>query len=173
MEFVRQQTLRLEALHAQHQQVKLETWIARKPEVKQYIEALSQQKELLNDDIRQTEDRLNSFQPTNAVLPKPSTAARPGSTSLFANMSDDELVSEQARMRKALIHISGQVLAAKAVFAQPTKADERDLWEAQLLILQVVAAVGLNTNCSCDFALIAPYGLCHRTHTGCIKKRST
>lgn len=141
MESARQQALRLEAVHAQHQQIKLDRWTARKPEVKQYITALGQSKDLLLDDIKQTEAKLNSLQPINAAPATPSLAARPGSTSPFAKMSDAELASEQSRLRDALTHINGQILSTKAVFAQPRRKQETELWEAQLIILQVCAAI--------------------------------
>ncbi|KAL0041621.1 hypothetical protein WJX79_009772 [Trebouxia sp. C0005] len=137
MDHVRQQAFRLEAVHAQHQQVKLDRWSARKPELKQYITALSQSKELLVEDIKQTEARVSSAQqPIVAPPATPSRAARPGSTSPFANKSDAELATEQSRLRDALVHINGQILSTKAVFAQPRREEEKELWEAQLVILQ-------------------------------------
>ncbi|KAL0049997.1 hypothetical protein WJX82_002413 [Trebouxia sp. C0006] len=137
MDHVRQQAFRLEAVHAQNQQAKLDRWSARKPEVKQYITALSQSKELLVEDIKQTEARVGSAQqPIVAPPATPSRAARPGSTNPFANKSDAELATEQSRLRDALVHINRQILSTKAVFAQPRREEEKELWEAQLVILQ-------------------------------------
>ena len=112
--------------------------------MKQYITALSQSKELLVEDIKQTEARVSNAQQPVVVPPAtPSRAARPGSTSPFANKSDAELATEQSRLRDALVHINGQILSTKAVFAQPRREEEKELWEAQLVILQVSAAVNL------------------------------
>ncbi|DBA94847.1 hypothetical protein WJX77_009545 [Trebouxia sp. C0004] len=137
MDHVREEAFRLEAVHAQNQHAKLDRWSARKPEVKQYITALIQSKELLVEDIKHTEARVSSAQQAVVAPPAtPSRAARPGSTSPFANKSDAELATEQSRLRAALVHINGQILSTKAVFAQPRREEEKELWEAQLVILQ-------------------------------------
>lgn len=152
MDNMRQQVLRLEAVHNQNQQAKLDRWTARKPEVKQYIEALSQSKALLIEDIKQTEARINSAQqPVNAAPTTPARAARPGSTSHFASRSDTELATEMTRMRDALIHINGQILSTKAIFTKPTRQEEKELWETQLVILQVAIVVGVVCQCHVDY----------------------
>ena len=56
----------------------------------------------------------------------------------FAQLSDEALLLELDRFRKALSHIDGQLQVAKDVFTQPRKEQERDIWEAQLIILQVI-----------------------------------
>ena len=55
----------------------------------------------------------------------------------YAGLSDEALLSELDRFRKALQQIDRQLQAAKEVFTQPRKEQERDIWEAQLIILQV------------------------------------
>lgn len=52
-------------------------------------------------------------------------------------LSDEALLLELDRLRKALSQIDTQIQAAKQVFTQPRREQERDIWEAQLIILQV------------------------------------
>lgn len=140
--------------------------------MKQYITALSQSKELLVEDIKQTESRVSSAQQPVVVPPAtPSRAARPGSTSPFANKSDAELATEQSRLRDALVHINGQILSTKAVFAQPRREEEKELWEAQLVILQVSAAFNNCCSLSRQVVLLSKLILHYRTRIGCIRKR--
>lgn len=138
MDAARQQARELESLHLQRHQAKLDRYSAHKPELKEQIAILSQQRDLIDEEIRRLETRLNNAPVINqrpSVFP--SAAARPGSTSHFAQLSDDELKAEQARLQATLLHIDGQIMSTKAVFTQPRREEERDIWEAQLIILQV------------------------------------
>ena len=138
MDAIRQQARALEHVHLQQHQTRLDRYSAHKPELKEQISVLSQQRDLIDDEIRRLEARLsNAPVPTYAAPVTPSAAARPGSTSHFAQLSDDELMAERARLQGTLLHIDGQILSTKAVFTQPRREQERDIWEAQLIILQV------------------------------------
>lgn len=138
MDAVRQQARALQTLHAQKQQTRLDRFSANKPELKEQIAILSQQRDLIEEEINKFETRLSIAPLLNLNLPvTPSAAARPGSTSRFAQLSDEELKAEQSRLQDTLLHIDGQIMSTKAVFAQPRREQERDIWEAQLIILQV------------------------------------
>ena len=138
MDAARQQARALENLHLQRHQAELDRYSAHKPELKEQIAILSQQRDLIDEEIARLEARLSNVPAINPTLPVlPSSAARPGSTSHFAQLSDDELKAEQARLQATLLHIDGQIMSTKAVFAQPRREQERDIWEAQLIILQV------------------------------------
>ena len=138
MDAVRQQARALENLHAQKHQANLDRFSAHKPELKEQIAILSQQRDLIEEEITKIETRLSNAPLSTQYLPvTPSASARPGSTTRFAQLSDDELKAEQSRLQATLLHIDGQILSTKAVFAQPRKEQERDIWEAQLIILQV------------------------------------
>ena len=139
MDAARQQARESETLHLQRHQAKLDRYSAHKPELKEQIAILSQQRDLIDEEIRRLETRLNNAPVINQRPPVlPSAAARPGSTSHFAQLSDNELKAEQARLQATLLHIDGQIMSTKAVFTQPRREEERDIWEAQLIILQVL-----------------------------------
>ena len=142
MDAARQQARAFENLHLQRHQAKLDRYSAYKPELKEQIAILSQQRDLIDEEIRRLEARLSNVPVVNQTLPAlPSAAARPGSTSHFAPLSDSELKAEQARLQATLLHIDGQIMSTKAVFTQPRREQERDIWEAQLIILQVPVLV--------------------------------
>lgn len=148
MDAARQQARALQNLHLQRHQAKLDRYGAHKPELKEQIAILSQQRDLIDEEIRRIETRLSNAPVVDQMLPVlPSAAARPGSTSHFAQLSDDELKAEQARLQATLLHIDGQIIATKAVFTQPRREQERDIWEAQLIILQVPILAKASTAC--------------------------
>lgn len=138
MDAARQQARALENLHLQRHQAKLDRYSVHKPELKEQIAILSQQRDLIDEEIGRLELRLSNAPAINKTLPVlPSSAARPGGISHFAQLSDDELKAEQARLQATLLHIDGQIMSTKAVFMQPRREQEQDIWEAQLIILQV------------------------------------
>lgn len=161
MDAARQQARALENLYLQRHQAKLDRYSAHKPELKEQIAILSQQRDLIDEEIRRLETRLSNAPVINQTLPVvPSAAARPGSTSHFAQLPDDELKAEQARLQATLLHIDGQITSTKAVFAQPRREQERDIWEAQLIILQVPNLAKASTMCltcswCCTYSLYA------------------
>ena len=137
MDSLRHQALRLEALHAQQQQRKLDRWSDSKPELKQLIAALTQSKDLINEDIRNAEAVVNNSQPIQAAPATPSAAARPGSTSHIATLTDAQLVSDQASLRDALTRMDRQIVSTQAMLAQTSKEEEREIWQSTLITLQV------------------------------------
>lgn len=137
MDAARHQALRFEALHAQQQQQKLARWTDGKPELKHLIAALNQSKDLITEDIRNAEAIVNSSQPIQAAPATPALAARPGATSHFADMRDDQLVSEQTSLRDALTRIDRQIMSTQAMLAQTAREDEREIWQSTLITLQV------------------------------------
>ena len=137
MEALRHQALRLEALHAQQQQRKLDRWTDGKPELKDLIAALNTSKDLINEDINSAEAVVSNSQHIQAAPATPSLAAKPGSTSHFANMRDEELVSEQTVLRNALTRIDQQIVSTQAMLAQTKKEEEREIWQSTLITLQV------------------------------------
>lgn len=140
MDSVRQQARDLEHVHLQQHLTRLDRYTAHKPELKEQISVLSQQRDLIDEEIRRLEARLSNAPPLGHIVPAtPSATGRPGSTSHFAQLSDADLKAEQARLQHTLLHIDGQILSTKAVFAQPRREQERDIWEAQLIILQVAS----------------------------------
>ena len=139
MDAARQQARALEHLHLQKHQKTLDRYSAHKPELKEQIAILSQQRDLIEEEIRRLETRLSNAPIFNHTLAAYLSApARPASTSHFAQLSDNELKAEQARLQATLLHIDGQIMSTKAVFTQPRREQERDIWEAQLIILQVL-----------------------------------
>ena len=102
-----------------------------------------QTREMFLADIKQAEANMRSIASIGA---DPQTTAswfswqqqqQQEKPSEFAELSDEALLLELDRFRKALSHIDGQLQVAKNVFTKPRKEQERDIWEAQLIILQV------------------------------------
>ena len=137
MDSLRHQALRLEALHAQQQQRKLDRWSDSKPELKQLIAALTRSKDLINEDIRNAEAVVNNSPPIQAAPATPSAAARPGCPSHISTLSDAQLISDQASLRDALTRMDRQIVSTQAMLAQTSKEEEREIWQSTLITLQV------------------------------------
>lgn len=124
--------------------------------------ACLQTREMFLADIKQAEANMRSIASIGA---DPQTTAswfswqqqqqqqQQEKPSEFAELSDEALLLELDRFRKALSHIDGQLQVAKDVFTKPRKEQERDIWEAQLIILQVRIFTTAPLAHSCIFLL--------------------
>lgn len=105
-----------------------------------------QAREMCQADIKQAEASIRNIASTGA---DPQTTAswfswqqqqqqqqHAETPSGYGALTDDEVLAELNRFRQALSQIDRQLQTAKDIFKQPRRDDERDIWEAQLIILQ-------------------------------------
>ena len=87
---------------------------------------------LLRKDVKQAEATLSNLRTT--ARDQPVAATVPAHQ---LNQSVGQLNSERDRLEVALLHITEQAQAAKRDLARHNRAGEKDIWEAQLIALQV------------------------------------
>ncbi|CAL8467730.1 g7268 [Coccomyxa elongata] len=149
MHSLRLKAFEIEDLVRKDEERKLEKWSKEVPEVKNYIAALSDARNLMRKEL----DRLQAEQKAKiaASLKKKAAAAKeeaaPGIPLGFNSirsvsgpggepLHESELHAELERKAKALTAIDASIEAARAQLANPKKAGEREVWETNVVILQ-------------------------------------